>query len=203
MVTTMRRLSFLLLSFGIATAQQTISVSNAASYSNAGSVAPGSLIAIQLEPQPSEPIPQIDPSTVSVTLQHNGVVSPMKLTVVSVNGDALRPVIALLPASIALGNAQLTLSYNGLTSPPAQISIVPTSFGLFTIGGSFGPALAQQIGGNRALVRNQLTHPAKPGDYVILWGTGLGSATQDQVAVMLGGKPTSVSYAGAAPGEPA
>jgi hypothetical protein len=115
------------------------------------------------------------------------------------------PVIALLPRNIALGSAQLNLFFGGLKAS-AQISVVPSSFGLFTQlfaqAYGLGPALAQQVAGDHVLVKNELTHPAKPGDYVVLWGTGLGSATRDQVNVNLGGKPASVSYAGPAPGEP-
>lgn len=194
----MRWISLFFLAIGIATAQQlTISVSNAATFLNRGQVAPGSLIAIQ----PFAFLPQIDPSTVSVNLQPSGAVSPAPLTVVSVS-NGFGSVTAVVPANVPLGPAQVTLSFNGMTSAPAQISIVSTSFGLFTAFRYFGPALAQQIGADRVVSRNQLTHPAKPSDYVILWGTGLGSATQDQVTVILGGKPLSPSYAGPAPGEP-
>jgi len=39
-------------------------------------------------------------------------------------------------------------------------------------------AIAQNITGNR-LQLNKLTHPARPHDYVTLWGTGLATATED------------------------
>ena len=183
-----------------------MSVSNGASFINAGSAAPGSLVAIQLLPQPGQPIPQIDPTTVYVTLQPSGAPYAMECAAVRVNGGfgnfiGLGPVIALLPANIPIGPAQLNLFYNGFKAS-AQIAILPASFGLFTISQGFGSALAQQVANDHTLAKNQLTHPAKPGDYVVLYGTGLGSVTQDQVTVMLGGKPASVTWAGPAPGEP-
>jgi hypothetical protein len=46
-----------------------------------------------------------------------------------------------------------------------------------------------------------LTLPAHPGDYLTIYGTGLGNATADQVSVSLAGLPISVTYAGPAPGE--
>jgi hypothetical protein len=52
------------------------------------------------------------------------------------------------------------------------------------------------------LAQNSLTKPARPGDFVTLWGTGLGAVNQDRVSVLLGGHPFPVSYAGPAPGFP-
>ena len=101
-------------------------------------------------------------------------------------------VVARLSNDIPLGSATLTMSFNGQTSAPAQISIVPSSFGMFTRGNGVGPVLAQ----------NALTKPARPGDFVTLWGTGLGAVSQDRVSVLLGGHPFPVSYAGPAPGFP-
>lgn len=97
---------------------------------------------------------------------------------------------ALLPDDLPNGPAVLTVTAVGQTFGPLSLTIVPSSFGLFTQDSGSGPVLAQ----------NSLTHPAKPGDYLTLWGTGLGSAPQDQVEVLLGGHPARVTYAGPAPG---
>ena len=203
----MRWLTILLLSVAVATGQQlSISVSNGASFINAGSAAPGSLVGIRLLPQPGQGIPLIDPATVYVTLQPGGAPYAMECAVLPMNSGlgnfvGLGQVIALLPANIDTGPAQLNFYYNGFKASE-QIEILPASFGLFTISQGFGPALAQQVTSDHTVAKNQLTHPAKPGDYVVLYGTGLGSVTQDEVTVMLGGKPASVTWAGHAPGEP-
>src|SRR5207248_1257343 len=47
-----------------------------------------------------------------------------------------------------------------------------------------GPALAQ----NQDSSLNQLTNPALPEQYVILWGTGLGSARAGDATIQLGGR---------------
>jgi len=113
-------------------------------------------------------------------------------------GEFLFPsqVVAVLPSSLPLGPAQLTLYYNGV-SVSAQILIVPSSLGLFAPGAQYP---VQQMGSDGTLVTNQLTHPAKPGDTVTLWATGLGTATQ--ATVLLGGKATTSAAAGPVKGMP-
>lgn len=182
-------MGFLLLFIFLAAAafaQQPIRVTNAASAGfgpAAPSVAPGSLIRVDLVP--SGTVVPIDPRSVTIEIQPAG-----SATVVEPS-DPLG-VIALLSSDTPPGPAMLSMNFNGQTSAPASIEIVPTSFGLFTRGNGIGPVLAS----------NSLTRPAQPGDVVTLWGTGLGSATQDQVSVMLGGHPFPVEYAGPAPGLP-
>src|SRR5262249_51638148 len=61
---------------------------------------------------------------------------------------------------------------------------------------------AQNQDGGEPPVLNQLTNPARPGQYVILWGTGLGTATTADVTVELGGKDIAPTYAGPSPGFP-
>jgi hypothetical protein len=46
-----------------------------------------------------------------------------------------------------------------------------------------------------------LANPAHPGDYLSIYGTGLGNATPDQISVSIAGVPVPVTYAGPAPGE--
>jgi hypothetical protein len=69
---------------------------------------------------------------------------------------------------------------------------VPSSFGLFTLSNGAGPVPG----------KNLLTQPARPGDVVSLRGTGLGSATADQVSVLLGGHPFPAGAIGPAPDQP-
>src|SRR5439155_7559324 len=47
-----------------------------------------------------------------------------------------------------------------------------------------------------------LTTPVQPGEWVTLWGTGLGSANANSVSVEVAGISAAPSYAGPAPGLP-
>jgi hypothetical protein len=116
--------------------------------------------------------------------------------------------MARLPADLPLGPA----SINGVS-----IIIVPTSFGIFTgpisagvavfLSGSLsastitiqpGPHFAQKNNGPLA----GLTQPVHPGDYLTVYGTGLGQTPMNQVSVAAAGLPVTVTYAGPAPGQP-
>ncbi|HEV2464337.1 MAG TPA: hypothetical protein VGT04_11050, partial [Acidobacteriaceae bacterium] len=57
-------------------------------------------------------------------------------------------------------------------------------------------AIAQNTLADGTLVTNALTTPAGPKGFVTLWGTGLGNATTQDVAVTVGGRPATVTYAG-------
>jgi uncharacterized protein (TIGR03437 family) len=152
-------------------AQTPIQVANAAS-GDPAAIAPGSLIRISLTPM-GGPITPIDSNMVSVVLSPAGSAQPLSADPFSV--------VALLSSDVPLGAVDITLNFNGQSSAPAHVTVVPTGFGLFD-------------------VRNSLTSPAKPGDALTLWGTGLGSATQDEVSVLVGGHMAAVTYAGPAPG---
>ena len=176
-------------------------MSNAASMIGTNTVAAGSMISIALIPQLDEPFVPIDPTSLNVTIRPNGsnLAEECEIVPASVNfGQFVNPfqVVAVLPSTLALGPAQLSLYHSGLTAV-AQISIVPSSLGLFP------PSVAhtvQQMGSDQVLRANQLTHPAQPGDTLMLWGTGLGSA--NQATVLLGGRAVNSSSAGPAPGQP-
>ena len=116
--------------------------------------------------------------------------------------DGQGGVLIVLPLNTPLGKAQVSATYNVLgthATSTASLDIVASQFGLFTTGSGYGPARARQYGYGEI---NTLTQPAHVGDIVALWGTGLGSATIDQVQVLLGGHAAPVLYAGAAPGLP-
>ena len=69
----------------------------------------------------------------------------------------------------------MTVALNGRTSAQAAIQISPTSFGAFfqTVGGN-SLAIAQNVASATDYPLNLPSSPAKPGQIVILWGTGLG-----------------------------
>ena len=193
----MRFFLICLLSVAVCPAQQAISVRNAASLT--GGIAPGALLDIQqlqsprlINPDPNRVSVKVRPSGASTTLD-----APLALPA------PLLSIWAQLPASTPLGPADITLIVDGQASAPARVAITRAAIGLFTQArNGLGPALAQNQDEGQPPVLNQLTHPAQSGQYVILWGTGLGLAGAGEVTVQLGGKDIAPSYAGPAPGVP-
>ena len=196
----MHRVAIALFSISLATAQvqipPQITVANGASLVQTGTAAPGSMLRIDLFPLPDESA--TNSVTIGVTILPNGARFAMECGILPQTAQFLFPnqVTAVLPSSLPLGPAQLTLYYNGV-SVSKQILIVESSLGLFAPGAQYP---VQQMGSDGELLTNQLTHPAKPGDTVTLWATGLGTATQ--ATVLLGGRATTSAAAGPVKGMP-
>jgi uncharacterized protein (TIGR03437 family) len=95
---------------------------------------------------------------------------------------------AVLPSTLTPGNYNVVVTDDNLTGPAFQTTVVATKFGLMTLPGS---------GSGRGLVQNAVTQaqydlngfttgpvagvsfqrsPATPGEYLIIWGMGLGAA---------------------------
>ena len=118
-------------------------------------------------------------------------------------------VAAILPSSTPTGNGTLTLTYNG-TSAPLQIRVVGSSFGVFAVNqAGSGPGIVQNVNSESDRPINALNKPARPGQTMILWGTGLGPVTADEraaavpgdlagisVEVYVGGRLATVTYKG-------
>jgi uncharacterized protein (TIGR03437 family) len=119
---------------------------------------------------------------------------------------------AILPSSVPAGNAQITVTYNGQTSFPVNVMVAQTSFGVFfaTANGT-SAAIAQNYNGPSDYPLNQPSTPAKPGQIVLVWGTGLGAIsvaddippgaaavdmTNLPVAITVGGISAQRLYAG-------
>jgi uncharacterized protein (TIGR03437 family) len=127
------------------------------------------------------------------------------------------PIIGAVAQNIFLARLPVDLPLGAATINGAVINIVPNSFGMFTgtikaglavfgSGGNTmwsvivqpGPHFAQKNSGPSA----GLTQPVHPGDYLTIYGTGLGQTPMNQVAVAVAGLPVPVTYAGPAPGQP-
>jgi len=122
---------------------------------------------------------------------------------------------AIVPSGLPVGAATVTVAYNNLTSPPASIQVVSSTFGLFTANYGSGPAAA--IDTNTPGLYVTSTNSAVPGDYVSLFGTGLGPvSTPDNqapgtaisppgisVQVMVAGQSITPAYNGRSPQFPA
>jgi uncharacterized protein (TIGR03437 family) len=142
----------------------------------AGGIAPGSLFTIfgeRLGPDETVRAPAVSlaPVLADVTIQvtqGGESVQALPLAVGATRVDAL------LPAGTPTGDAALTVSFQGRTSLPYRLRVVPSSFGIFDrrTAADFYPA-AQPIS-------------TAPGETARLWGTGLGRA--GAVIVLVGGR---------------
>jgi uncharacterized protein (TIGR03437 family) len=83
---------------------------------------------------------------------------------------------ALLPSTTPTGNGTVTVTYNNQTSQPEPVEIVSASFAAYTFNsGGTGQAIATDL--NYQV--NSIIKTFHPGDWVILWGTGLGPVNGD------------------------
>lgn len=87
---------------------------------------------------------------------------------------------ALLPSQTPVGSGTVTVTYNNQTSAPEPVQIVSAAFGPFTYNASgFGQAIATDL--NYQL--NTVIHAFHPGDWAVLWGTGLGPIDGDDAGL--------------------
>ncbi len=119
-------------------------------------------------------------------------------------------IAAVLPSTTPVGTGTLTVTYQGETSDPAPITVVASSFGIFSVNQSGnGPGVLQNVNSQTDRPLNSVTQSAQPGQVVILWGTGLGPVTGDEttgplpgdipnlnVHVWVGGKDAAIQYRG-------
>jgi uncharacterized protein (TIGR03437 family) len=104
-------------------------------------------------------------------------------------------VIGVLPPATPAGEGELRVTYDGKTSSPVPITVVPVSFGLFSLSSPWlppngapldgrlpepaagiGPGYVDTVNAEGDRESNSLLRPAHPGQQAALWGTGLGSA---------------------------
>ena len=193
----MRFLLFLIAA--LAQADSSIYVNNAASGSS--QIAPGSLA--QISWFTTGNIGRFPPAA-SVTIESQNRLYTAKV----LSSSTLFLVTAVIPDDVAPGPANLTLTVNSVALQSTTVNIVLASIGIFTapttgfFGFFAGPAAAQNISSGGFAERNALTTPALPGQYVTLWGTGLGASKTTDVQVSIAGEIISPAYAGRAPGLP-
>jgi uncharacterized protein (TIGR03437 family) len=132
---------------------------------------------------------------------------------VTVNGTTVHPAIyyaiagqiaAVLPSTTPPGIGTITATYNNVASAPATFTVVPAALGLGTYNG-----LAIATNPTTGALYSY-TNSVKPGDTIVLWGSGLGAITADSdtvftstphastgsFAIYVGGVQASVLYAG-------
>jgi uncharacterized protein (TIGR03437 family) len=131
-------------------------------------------------------------------------------------------IAGMLPSSTAVGAYNVTVTYNEQTSAPASVNVVARNFG-FATQATNGQGPAQATYGGYDLNRFTTStlgewslRPAKPGDVMVLWGTGLGpdpasditggssgdQTAAGQVQVIVGGIAVTPVYAGRSSGSP-
>lgn len=201
----------LLLVAGTAGAQTVGAVVNAASNALTGlpnsSIAQGSIFVVygtglgpaEIAHSSSFPLPKnLSGTSVQVTVGGTTVDGIMLYTLAT-------QIAAILPSSTPPGTGTITVSFNGSTSSPMPITVVPSTFGTFTVNqqGS-GPGIITFP--DYSLVTP--TKAANPSEILIAWGTGLGAVIGDEAAqplpgdfsvhpaVWVGNQQAEVQYAG-------
>ncbi len=120
---------------------------------------------------------------------------------------------AILPSEVPLGDARVVVSYQGRQSAAAPVRVVKTSLGFFSQRvDQKNLAISQNYVSPSSAPLNEPETPARPGQIVILWGTGLGPVpgadnvapsavdmTEVPVEIRIGGIPAERLYAGRQP----
>jgi uncharacterized protein (TIGR03437 family) len=154
-------------------------------------------------------------ASMQITVAGAKVDVPMVYAAVGMFGDYIGPydeLAGIVPSTTPAGDGTITVTFNGRTSAPASLTIVPSAFGIFSLNqsgvgpgvftspdlavatltaarnliGPFPPALP--FGGN------SLIAAAHPGDQLVIWGTGLGPVAGDApVELYVGGVQADVT----------
>jgi len=138
---------------------------------------------------------------VSVKVTVGGTVVPLILYSI-----APTQITAILPSRTPVGTGQLTVTNGTQTSSSFPIQVVQSAFGILSLNGGGNGAAALFDTSYHFLT---FTNAANAGDYVTLWGTGLGPVQGDEtvaqtplnlialpIEVDIGGVPATVAYHG-------
>jgi uncharacterized protein (TIGR03437 family) len=160
----------------------------------------------------------------------DGSALPTQLDGVSVKIDSKPAYVAYIspsqinvqvPADSAVGPVPVEVSYNGFTSLPGTAQLQAVSPEFFQWSGKYAVATHADysLAAPGGLFQGITTVPAKPGETIILWGTGFGATTPtvapgvvppanpvanvaNQVTVTIGNIGATVSGAAICPGNP-
>jgi uncharacterized protein (TIGR03437 family) len=178
-----------------------------------GTIAQGSIFSIY--GRSLGPATGVQPSAFPLNATLSGVsvsvtdgITPLNAYPVYVSASQVN---AIMPSNTPVGSVSVRVTVNGITSNSVPVRIGPASLGLFTaLGTGAGPGIIFNYvtAANQPL--NSLTTPAKPGQVVTMWGTGLGPVAADNVAptggnlpvgieVFVGGKSAATTYHGRSP----
>jgi uncharacterized protein (TIGR03437 family) len=154
----------------------------------------GANLANTTSPLQSAPL-KTSVSGVSASVTVNGTTTNVILYFVSP-----AQIVGILPSNTPAGTGTVTVTNNGQTSPAAPIRVVQSAFGILTLNG-LGDGQAAAFDVNSSYL--DFTNAVNPGDYIILWGTGVGPVpsgtdeTVQQTAQDLTAVPISATIGGA------
>ncbi|HTR36195.1 MAG TPA: hypothetical protein VMH80_09850 [Bryobacteraceae bacterium] len=116
---------------------------------------------------------------------------------------------AIMPSNAPLGAVSIYVTYNNAKSPPETAHVATDSFGIFSIDSSgIGPGVMQNFVDASHLPVNTPSAAAKPGQTIILYGTGLGAGLNadnqpplsgdlaTKVELFVGGQAATIAYSG-------
>jgi uncharacterized protein (TIGR03437 family) len=142
------------------------------------------------------------------------------------NQGGVNQLSGILPSTVATGTYNVTVNNNGAVSAAARVNVVNRKFRIFTVNSAgSGRAIVQNYISASQLDLNRFTtgtiagftfSPAKAGQTLILWGTGLGPVSvpdnqapgaqdlrsQVAITVNVGGVDIAPVYAGRSPSYP-
>ena len=196
-------------------APQIRSILNAASYAQAGlpnsGIAQGSMFVVFGTGLGPGELRQAGGFPLQTSLGGTSI----RVTVGTTTVDALMVYVlatqaaAILPSSTPEGIGLMSVTYNGHTGQAGAFRVVRSSPGVFAQNqAGNGLALAQNFNSADDQPLNALSRPARPGQAVTLWATGLGPIAGDDamapaprdlninLQVLAGGKPATVRYKG-------
>jgi uncharacterized protein (TIGR03437 family) len=178
---------------GVAVAQPTVGgIVNGASFVQGQAIAPGSLFSIFGSKLAAAPA-SADTIPLSTTL--GGVTVKFVSGSTSVDAPLLylqsNQINAVVPWNVVPGEATVVVTDSGGTSAPASVKIGEFSPAVFAIGTM---AAVQNVDGSLAQpagsITGRTTHPAKIGDVVIIYATGLGPVDTTPAEGGIPGKTT-------------
>ena len=118
----------------------------------------------------SNPLPaQLGGTSVQLFAGGNNFACPLVYT-------SATQISAIVPSAAPLGDARASVTVAGLISFPFSIRIVSSAVGIYSVRSSgTGPGVFTGVD----FAAKTSAHPAKPGDVVIAWATGLGPIEGD------------------------
>jgi uncharacterized protein (TIGR03437 family) len=164
-------------------------VDNAASYAT-GSVSPGEIVTIfgggmggttLVTAEVNQTTGELDTTLNGTTVTFGNTPAPL------VYASATQ-VSAIVPYELAgQASTQMTVQYNGASSSAVTIAVVTAGPGVFTANASGSGAGAIL---NQDSTYNTASNPAKPGDIIVLYGTGEGQLNPPGVTGSIASGPT-------------
>jgi uncharacterized protein (TIGR03437 family) len=172
------------------------------------------------------PLPNVSTDGVKITFSPTGGgVSTIAYLVYLFNQNGVNQLAGLLPSTIGTGNYNVIVTTSTGNSAGFPVTVVQRKFGVISQDSTgTGLAVVQNFISQSQLDVNRFTtgtisgvtiSPAKPGQIVVIWGTGMGpvsgadnvaspgfdfSANGVNVQVIVGGTSIKPLYAGRAPG---